>query len=326
MGMKILASFDLPEQYVKQIQRVSPNVTVIREWDDDALLDAIKDVEALFAGKINQKMIQTAKKLRWIHSWGAGVDRFLAIPEVADGSIIITNSSGVHPIPISEHVISIMLAFTRKLREVFMSQNNKNWATVDLTGTESGRLHISELNGKTVGIIGLGNIGNEIARKAKCFGMTVLATRKKKTHKPPFVDELLPHYDLQTLLQRSDFVVISLPLTPETKDMIGKKELETMKKTAYLINIARGKIIDQKALITALKKKQIAGAGLDVFEVEPLPYDSELWNMKNVIVTPHIAGETIHYWQRAVPIFCENLKRYLGQRPLINLIDKKAGY
>lgn len=320
MVLKILVSFDLPEVNIREIRSVSPEVQVRKESKDSALIDAVGEAEILFTGEANREMITAAPKLRWIHSWGAGVDRLLSIPEVARGSIILTNSSGIHSIQISEHVIALMLIFTRKLKEFILFQNDGVWHVPDETYI------FDELKGKTVGIIGLGSIGSEIAKKAKCFGMTVLAIRRTITAKPTFVDELLPSYDLKRLLKESDFVVISAPLTSKTRGMIGAQEFANMKRTAYIINIARGEIIQQNELIAALKQKKIAGAGLDVFETEPLQPNSDLWHMKNVIITPHVAGETVHYYERTTKIFCENLRRYINKTPLINVVDKKAGY
>jgi len=320
MVLKILVSFDLPEVNIREILSVSPEVQVRKESKDSVLIDAISEAEILFTGNANIEMIKAAPKLRWIHSWGAGVDRLLSIPEVARGSVILTNSSGIHSIPISEHVIALMLIFARKLKEFILFQNDGVWHVPDETYI------FDELKGKTVGIVGLGSIGSEIAKKAKCFGMTVIATRRTTTAKPPFVDELLPSYDLKRLLKKSDFVVISAPLTLKTKGMIGAQEFTNMKRTAYIINIARGGIIQQNELISALKQKKIAGAGLDVFETEPLQPNSDLWHMKNVIITPHVAGETVHYYERTTKIFCENLRRYINKTPLINIVDKKVGY
>lgn len=320
MVLKILVSFDLPEVNIREIRSVSPEVQVRNESKDSALIDAVSEAEILFTGEANRKMITAAPKLRWIHSWGAGVDRLLSIPKVARGSVILTNSSGIHSIQISEHVIALMLIFTRKLKEFILFQNDGVWHVPDETYV------FDELKGKTVGIVGLGSIGSEIAKKAKCFGMTVLATRRTITAKPTFVDELLPSYDLKRLLKESDFVVISAPLTSKTKGMIGAQEFANMKRTAYIINIARGEIIQQNELISALKQKKIAGAGLDVFETEPLQPNSDLWHMKNVIITPHVAGDTVHYYERTTKIFCENLRRYINKTPLINVVDKKAGY
>jgi len=320
MVLKILVDFDLPEVHIREIRSVSPEVQVRKESKDSALIDAVSEAEILFTGEENLEIIKAAPKLRWIHSWGAGIEELLSIPEVARGSVILTNSSGIHSIQISEHVIALMLIFTRKLKEFILFQNDGVWHVPDETYI------FDELKGKTVGIVGLGSIGSEIAKKAKCFGMTVLATRRTITAKPTFVDELLPSYDLKRLLKESDFVVISAPLTSKTKGMIGAQEFANMKRTAYIINIARGEIIQQNELISALKQKKIAGAGLDVFETEPLQPNSDLWHMKNVIITPHVAGETVHYYERTTKIFCENLRRYINKTPLINVVDKKAGY
>jgi len=320
MVLKILISFNLPEVNIKEIRSVSPKVHIRKESEDSALIDAISEAEILFAGKTNGEMIRAAQKLRWIHSWGAGVDRFLSIPEIAEGSVVLTNSRGIHSIQVSEHVIALMLAFTRKLKELVLFQNEGVWHVPNETYI------LDELKGKTIGIVGLGSIGSEIAKKAKCFGMTVLATKRTISTKPTFVEELLPSHNLKYLLKKSDFVVISVPLTSKTNGMIGAQEFAHMKKTAYIINIARGGIIQQNELISALKQKKIAGAGLDVFEIEPLQPDSELWRMKNVIITPHVAGDTVHYWKRTTKIFCDNLRRYINKTPLINIVDKKAGY
>jgi len=320
MVLKILVDFDLPEVHIREIRSVSPEVQVRKESKESALIDAVSEAEILFTGEANLEIIKAAPKLRWIHSWGAGVEELLSIPEVARESVILTNSSGIHSIPISEHVIALMLIFTRKLKEFILFQNDGVWHVPDET------YDFDELKGKTVGIVGLGSIGSEIAKKAKCFGMMVLATRRTITAKPTFVDELLPSHDLKHLFKESDFVVISAPLTSKTKGMIGAQEFANMKRTAYIINIARGGIIQQNELISALKQKKIAGAGLDVFETEPLQPNSDLWHMKNVIITPHVAGDTVHYYERTTKIFCENLRRYINKTPLINVVDKKAGY
>lgn len=319
MNCNVLVSFNLLPKYMETIQNISSRVKVRCEWEDSLLIDAIRDAEVVLAGKMNREMMKAATQLKWIHTWGAGVDRLLVIPEIAMSSVILTNSRGVHPIQLSEHVMALMLAFTRNLKEYILYQSKGVWFR-----REWPSLH--ELKGKTVGIIGLGIIGREIAKKAKFFGMRVLASKRRMIKKPHFVDELYLSDALIHILKQSDFIVISCPLTPITKGMIGVNELKTMKKTAYIINIARGKIIQQQALIEALQKKWIAGAGLDVFEVEPLPSSSELWTMKNVIITPHVAGATINYAARVIKIFCNNLERYLENKSLINVVDKKAGY
>jgi len=186
---------------------------------------------------------------------------------------------------------------------------------------------IEELSGKTLGIVGLGKIGTEIAKKAKCLGMRVIATKRDVTSAAStYVDRLVPPADLNQLLAESDFAVLSLPLTKETEGMIGERQLRSMKPTGILINVSRGKLIQENKLVQALKQGWIAGAGLDTFESEPLQEISELWNFKNVIITPHIAGETPHYLERLMDIFTENLKRFIHKQPLINVVDKNLGY
>jgi phosphoglycerate dehydrogenase-like enzyme len=200
----------------------------------------------------------------------------------------------------------------------FQLKQEKQWKHFTPTGLRS----------KTLGIVGLGNIGREVARLAKAFGMRVVATRRsaKQVAQARYVDVLLPREQLPQLLSDSDFVVISLPLTPETNEFIGEEELRTMKSTAYLINIARGNIVDEKALIRALDEKWIAGAGLDVFAREPLPTDSKLWGFANVILSPHVAGDMEDYKERATKLFCENLRRYMSGKKLLNVVSKRKGY
>jgi phosphoglycerate dehydrogenase-like enzyme len=186
----------------------------------------------------------------------------------------------------------------------------------------------SVLRGKTVGIIGLGGIGREIARLSKAFGMHVMAARRtvKKSGRARNVDEAFSVRELPRLLRKSDFVVLALPLTHETHKIIGEEQLRLMKPTAYLVNIARGKVVDEPALVSALRENRIAGAALDVFEVEPLPAASPLWELSNVILTPHIAGGMDRYIEQATDIFCENLKRYLAGERLTRVVNKTKGY
>jgi len=314
-----LISFDLPSDYIERIEGVSAVLKVQKSPREKELLELVKDADILFAGFFSPEMFLEAKKLKWIQTVGAGVDRFL-LPEVMKSPVIITNASGVHPTPISEHVIGMMLCFCRKLHFHIRNQMERKWERYS-------REQIEELPGKTVGIVGLGRIGEEVAKKAKNLGMKVIATRRNlMPPTPAYVDKLIHPENLKELLAESDFVVLTLPLTKETQGMIGEPQLKTMKRTSYLINVSRGKIVQENKLIQALKEGWIAGAGLDTFEKEPLPPDSELWEMKNVIITPHVAGSTKHYLDRLTDIFCENLKRYLRNEPLINVVDKTIGY
>lgn len=321
--VRVLVSFDLPSAHVKKIEDVAANLEVFQSEEQKELLDLVKDADILFAGFFSLEMLLAARKLKWIQTTGAGVDRFL-FPEVVKSRVVITNAGGVHPIPISEHAIGMMLCFCRKLHLFVRNQMQRKWERYDSwTSAEQ----IEELSGKTVGIVGLGRIGGEIAEKAKCLGMKVLATRRDSSRPlPAYVDRFVNPKDLKQLLAESDFVVLSLPLTKETERMIGEDQLKSMKKTGYLINVSRGRIVQEDRLAQALKEGWIAGAGLDTFENEPLPQDSELWGLENVIITPHVAGLTPHYLERLTSIFCENLTRFLRNEPLANVVDKALGY
>ncbi|MBU7011635.1 MAG: D-2-hydroxyacid dehydrogenase [Theionarchaea archaeon] len=301
----------LEEKHIMQIKNISKNVKVII---DENVFKVIPDVDILIAGTFNKEILERAEKLQWVHALAAGVDRLL-FPEFRESDIVLTNSSGVHPIPISEHVLGMMLMLTRRFNKSMKSQFQKKWE----------RPTPVELHGKTLGIVGFGSIGERIGQLGKCLGMSVIGMKRNITTTEN-ADEIMPPEKLHDLLNRSDFVVISLPLTKETFHLFGKKEFQTMKKTAYLINVSRGKIVCEKDLVDALEAEEIAGAGLDVFEVEPLPAESPLWEAENVIVTPHYAGSTPEYFNRAIDIFCDNLQRFLKGEPLINVVNKKTGY
>jgi D-2-hydroxyacid dehydrogenase (NADP+) len=322
-GMKILISFDLPSVYVEKIRGVSPTLEVMRSTDKEDALRLIKDADILFAGFFSKDLFAAASKLKWIQAWGAGVDRLL-LPEVVNSRVTVTNAGGIHPTPISEHVIGLMLCLSRKLHLFIRNQAMRKWRRYESNDPTE---QVEELTGKTVGIVGLGRIGAEIAKKTKCLGMRTIATKRDlSTPALTSVDRLFPPKDLNVLLAVSDFVVLSLPLTRETQGMIGEVQLRSIKRTGYLINVSRGKIVQEDKLVEALKQGWIAGAGLDTFENEPLPESSELWGFKNVIITPHVAGLTPYYEERLTNIFCENLNRFIHKKPLINLVDKTLGY
>jgi len=321
--MKVLISFDLPKTYVNKIRNLSKSIEVLQSEDKKEALRLIENADVLFAGFFSRDLFLAARRLKWIQAWGAGVDRLL-IPEVVNSEVVVTNAGGIHPTPISEHVIGLMLCLSRKLHLFIRNQAQRKWERYE--SSESTE-QIEELSGKTIGIVGLGRIGTEIAKKAKCLGMRVIATKRDLTRSASTcIDQLLPSTDLNQLLTESDFVVLSLPLTEETRGMIGESQLRNMKRTGYLINVSRGKIVQENKLIDALRKGWIAGAGLDTFESEPLPQKSELWDFQNLIITPHIAGQTPYYMERLTNIFCENLNQFIHKKPLINVVDKGAGY
>jgi D-2-hydroxyacid dehydrogenase (NADP+) len=341
-AVKVLIAIGLEEALVEQVRAVDPRleVTVL---DRDAIwllqgrplpprvdaaaaqrrLDgALAVTEVLYgfppsperAGELPAR----APRLRWFQAASAGVDR-LERGGFLGQQVVVTNSSGVHATPVGEYVLMVMLMFAKGAHRLLRAQVERRWA----------RLLPAELRGKTVGVIGMGHIGTEVARLSRAAGCRVLAIRrsalKRRSGRTP-ADEVLPPSDLPYLLSESDYVVLAVPLTQKTRHLISREELRAMKPTAVLINISRGAVVDEEALVRALKEGWIGGAGLDVFEREPLPEDSELWDMENVILTPHISGGTERYFERAVPIFCENLRRYLNGRPLLNVVDPRRGY
>ncbi|MBI3412868.1 MAG: D-2-hydroxyacid dehydrogenase [Candidatus Aenigmarchaeota archaeon] len=261
---------------------------------------------------------EMAPKLKWIHTMSAGVDKFM-VPGLVHSDIILTNSSGIHAIPISEHVLGMILAFERNLHISRDYQNRGEWHRFAFE-------EMSELDGKTVAVIGLGEIGLRTAKLLKAFGTKIIAVKRTAGEKPEFIDELYTQDELGGVLPASDYVIICTPYTKETHHMFDSAKLKKMKEGSIIINIGRGGIIDEKALVEELKKKRLKGAGLDVFEAEPLPADSPLYGMENVILTPHVSGYTPHYADRALGIFCENLKLFAGNNRMINVVDKKEGY
>ncbi len=317
------------KETLRQIGLVSPgiNVTdasslVAAEFRGDQSgkenLDAILAEADVIYGLIPpQNLLARAPRLKWIQMMSAGVDR-LRDTEIWRSPLTITGVSGIHATPIGEFVLGLMLMFAKGAPRSFQMKQKREWR----------RYLPTVLRGKTVGIVGAGHIGGEVARLSKAFGMKVIATRRsaRESDRARYIDKLLPSTQLPSLLKEADFVVIAVPYTPETRHLIGEKELGVMKPTAYIINIARGGIIDEEALIKALDEKRIAGAGLDVTAKEPLPAESRLWDMDNVILSPHISGGMEEYMTRATGLFCENLKRYLAGKRLHNVIDRKKGY
>ena len=280
----------------------------------DALL---AEAEIIYGFMPPRNVIARSPKLKWIQTLSAGVDRTLT-PEIAASQVIMTNASGIHVVPISELVFAFILTFAKHLPQYFENQKLKKWEPYQS----------ETLSGKTLGIIGLGNIGRRIAHLGKAYGMRVVGTRRhvREVCRARDCDVVYPREQLEQLLAESDYVVMSIPHTRETDKMIGEKELRTMKRTAFFVNIGRGKTVDEEALIRALREHWIAGAGLDTFQQEPLPPDNPLWDLPNAIVTPHMSGRTDDYMTKATDIFCNNLQRYLAGKRLINLVDKKLGY
>lgn len=289
---------------IARIRRCGVDVVVGADYDADILL--VRNVAEDF---------RKYKKLKWIHTTFAGVDKFL-MGGIGNSKAILTNSKGIYDTTVGEHAVALMLALNRGLKSAILYQEKKEWKVFE---------QADELFGKTVGIVGAGSIGQHIAKICKAFGCKTMGTNRSG-RKCKYIDKILPSKKLRELLKESDYVVICLPLTDETRRSIGKKEFAKMKKSSILINIGRGAVLDEKALIAALKNSRIRGAGLDVFEQEPLPKSSKLWKMKNVIITAHYAGYTPYHEERAVELFCKNLEAFMKGKKMQNVIDKNKGY
>ena len=289
---------------------------------DEKLTKMIPELDILTTYHIKETSFANATaQLKWIHFGVAGLEHSL-FPDILKSKTIITNASGVHAGPVSEFVMSAILYFAKRFKDCQKFMQTKNWTQWEVAK------QMVQLKGKTIGIIGFGSLGKAIAKKAKAFDMKVIATRRlqKKVEHKKTVDELIPVSNLSHLLKNSDFVVIACPLTPVTKNMIGKRELSEMKSTAFIINIARGEIINEAALINALQNKTLAGAALDVFEKEPLPKESPLFALDNVFLSPHISGNFPEYQHDVMVQFADNLNRYLAGKDLKNRVCKKRLY
>lgn len=270
-------------------------------------VEAAKDAEIYVSTGFPRDLFLAAKKLKWVHTGSAGVGSVL-YPEMVTSDVILTNSAGIHAAPMAETVIGMMLHFARGFDFVVRSQARGEWDQSAFARTDSP---VTEIAGQTLGLIGFGGIGREIASRAQALGMRILATRT---------------ITVEQILREADYVVITVPSTPSTRGMIGTTELAAMKSNAVLINIARGNIVDQAALIDVLERGAIRGAALDVFEPEPLPADSPLWQLPNVLILPHVSATTPRFWEREADLIVQNFERYTRGEPMLNVVDKLRGY
>lgn len=315
--------WDFPRARAEEVMReLSGLCNVAYVCDDPSYAREIVDSDAACVLKISADLLKSARQLRWLHTPAAGVGSLL-IPELVESDIVLTNGRGTNAVTVAEHALGLMLALARRLADAARYQAQRLWAT-DLIF--SAQPPLDELFGKTLLIVGFGSIGRETAKRARAFGMRVLATKRNPGQGERNGCEVYSPEALPRLLGEADFVLLSLPLTPDTGRVIGAKELELMKPSAFLINVARGRVVDEDALIEALERGRIAGAGLDVFRQEPLPESSPLWTMRNVIITPHYAGTSRQFWCRARDLLVENIRRFVAGQPLLNVVDKKRGY
>ena len=283
--------------------------------------DAAEDADAILSWgakrDVIEQLLAKGQKLRWIHSRSAGLDS-LMFPALVESHVLLTNGRGVFSQSLGEFAIAAALYFAKDIPRMLRSQKERKW----------DQFNVMELRGQTLGIIGYGDIGKAVAKRAKAMEMTVLAIRRRPelSSGDELVNQVFGFDKKRDMIAKCDYVVAAMPLTPETKASIGAEDFSAMKKTAVFINIGRGPVVDEPALIHALESKQIKGAGLDVFEVEPLPAESPLYGLENVLMSAHCADNTDEWLNDAMRFFYQNLDRFRKGEQLLNVVDKRAGY
>ncbi len=321
-----------------QIEDAAADFEVVQTVAPEKINARLPEIEVA-AGRFPQELIPQAPALRWLQQWGAGADWLLAQPDVQGLDFILTNASGVHAVPISEHIFALLLAFARRLPDAVRAQDERvwignRWQKAHGTSIAADQKYLAdfdkhdlfELHGQTLLIAGMGAIGARTARLAQAFDMHVIGMRRNSGEPVPDVDRLIGPEVLIATLPDADVVVNALPLTAATQDIFDAQAFAAMAGHAGYISIGRGGTTDEAALIAALQSGAIAWAGLDVFESEPLPPDSPLWSLANVLITPHYSGLTPEYDNRALAIFLDNLDRYQRGEPMRNVVDKRLGY
>jgi phosphoglycerate dehydrogenase-like enzyme len=354
--VKVLCTLSFSQAQLDKLRAVSSRLVIVQQQCDNAdeVMEALEeDSEVLYISssiRLPHDLLSKAPKLRWLQLHGAGADHLLDHPSMRH-DILITTTSGIHATPMAEYAFASMLAWNCQLPKLLYYQSQRQWpegrpkilhhqSQKHLPQGNSAILVGQELRGSTLGIIGYGSTGREVGRIGKCFGMRVIATKRSTAElndkgywlsgtgdsEARMLDQVYAPDRLGEMLAECDYVVVSVPLTPETQRIISEEDLRRMKPNAYLVNISRGGIVDEPALIKALREGWIAGAGLDVFQEEPLPRDSPLYDLDNVILSPHLAGLSRHYDERASDLFAENLRRNLAGEALLNLVSKVKGY
>ncbi len=304
----------LADSHVAMIAAVDPRISVVRVTDRTAWLNEAPEAEIIVGFRPLRDAAFRAQHLRWVHALGAGVENLCQ--DVVGTEIHVTNNH-IHGDAIADHVFAFILAHTRRLREAHDFQTARRWVHRELVGTP--------LAGRTIGILGLGAIGESVARRAVAFGMRVVGT-KRRPQPIPGVERVLPPGEIDAVLREASVLALTLPLTPATRGILGARELALLPEGTFVVNIGRGGQIDEAALVAALRSVRLGGAGLDVFADEPLPPDSPLWTAPRLMITPHVAGDFPGYMDRMVPLFCQNLRRYLAGQPLQNVVDTALGY
>lgn len=317
--------FDLwqaPPWFAERLRQDFPQLEVVHLHDYDRVNDEIAGAEIAIAWSLRGEQIAAAKKLKWIHSTATAVHALMS-DELRRGNIVVTNARDVHGPVVAEHAMALVFALAKRLPQAMRFQQQKHWAQQDIwNATPRPR----ELNGATITIVGLGGIGRPLAKMASSLGMRITGVREHPERACEGVEKIYGFDHLDEALGQADFVVLALPVTPKTHHLMNAARLACLKRDAYLINVGRGVLIDEAALVEALRAHTFAGAALDVTEEEPLPPESPLWAMDNIFITPHIASLTEQMWERHYETFTQNLRRFLKNEPLLWMVDKAKAY
>lgn len=313
----------IPDWFSERLRKNFPGVNVVALKGYTELAAQIPDTEVIVTWSLRPGQLKLGRKLRWIHSPAAAVHQ-LMFPELIHSDVILTNARDVHGPVVAEHVMALIFALAKRIPQAVRLQQQHVWGQLAIWESHPPPC---ELAGATLGLVGLGSIGREVARHAAALGMRVIAVRQHpEKGNPANIAQVYGSAQLDELLSQSDYVVLAVPTTPSTLALINAQRLAAMKPDAYLINVGRGPLIDDAALIDALRTHKIAGAALDVFHEEPLPADSAYWDLENVLITPHTAGLTEKLWERHYALFAENLRRFLAGESMLAVVNKQDGY
>lgn len=327
--MKILLAihhrFELwnaPEWLGSRLQSEFPQHSFVQLEHFQQMNEEITEAEVMIGWQLRPEQFATARKLRWIHATTAAVHQ-LMFPELVASDVRVTNSTGIHGPVVAEHAIALMFALAKGLPAVLRYQQQRHWGQQELW---SGSMRPREIAGATLGVIGLGAIGREAVRLAKSVGMRVIAIREHPQLGGEGADRVLGPAEINVLLAESGYVLLAAPLTPRTQTLFNDATFSQMRRDACFINVSRGALVDEDALERALRNAKIRAAALDVFKTEPLPPESALWELENLLITPHSAALTDRLWERHFERICENLRRYEAKQPLLGEVDKQKGY
>jgi D-2-hydroxyacid dehydrogenase (NADP+) len=313
--IKLVVMDGIWTEWLSHFESVSPNIEAVAARTDEKLAARIVDANVVF-GRLPRMPFLLARQLKWVQSIGVGFETML-YDEMVDSDIVMTNTAGAFDAAMAEHALALILSWTRG---IITAERNRQ----DRVYTRE--IPVSQIDGRRVCVLGLGTIGRNVSIRLHHMGMHVIAVDTQVSAPPEGVDELLAPDGMHTALGKSDFVVVALPLTEGTRGLIDQSCFASMPNHAYLVNVARGPIVNQSDLIKALQSQTIAGAGIDVFEEEPLPNDSPLWDLPNAVITPHLGGKSAEGYRNMREIFCENLRRYAQGKQLLNVVDKRREY